>query len=158
MTHKRINIIGVGGGWLLVLEIAFFLSYHLRDALLSVVDGGNYQSSQLDHEHFLRPGNKAIVQAEMVHEQFPSLNVRAVPRFVAAETGPDTERFGDVIKDGGDRLRTIAYLLATDMTLRRTRDRTAEASQRHPIATGLKNVAATELRTLENDRTSTPSR
>lgn len=82
MTYEHFVFIGLGGGWRTVMDLAFFASHFMPKAQFLLVDGGRYDSRQLDHEHFLYPGNKARVQAEFLKREYPELTVTYIDRYV----------------------------------------------------------------------------
>ena len=91
---------GVGGGWRTPRDLAFFLSFFMRSALLRIVDGGIYESEQLDHECFHIPGNKARIQAEWIRRDFPDVNVEAVPSYVGPQSHPGVIAVDETFHDG----------------------------------------------------------
>lgn len=98
--YKRFLVLGVGGGWRTPLDLAFFLSYFMPESELVIVDGGTYQSRQLDHEHFAVPGNKARIQAEFVLREFPGLRVEAIKKYVGLAAGDQVIPVQELLQSG----------------------------------------------------------
>lgn len=114
IMYRHFVFIGLGGGWRTVLDIAFFASFFMPKALLRLIDGGSYDARQLDHEHFLFPGNKARVQADFIRREFPEVGVEHVPRYIGAETSDSVAPVDKMIPDG-----SVAFLLVDNNRTRR---------------------------------------
>ena len=114
MTYKEFVFLGLGGGWRTAFDMAVFTSYFMPEARLILVDGGTYDSRQLDHEHFLRTGNKAVVQAEFLNRECPEVNVDAVSKYVGTEDDALSVAVDGVVTEG-----SVVFVLVDNNRTRR---------------------------------------
>lgn len=93
----NIKIIGLGGiGSILSDKLLRFLKFSLKreSAVVTLIDGDEYEMKNMERQDFHNFGNKAQSKAEQLMSQFDGLVVNIVPEFV------DESNLKDLIKDG----------------------------------------------------------
>lgn len=90
---KRLVIIGLGsGGWILAYFASFFLNF-LKSCkwVISLVDGDVYDTKRnAAYQRFNRPGNKAMVQEQLLSQDFRKVDFQAIPEYVTEDNIAET--------------------------------------------------------------------
>lgn len=102
----RIVIVGVGGvgGWL-AMSMAAVVAYTdtIEDKTMYLIDGDDFEPKNLNRQHFMGAGNKALVRANEITQIYPQVDIVPIPAWIVAE-----EREKEKAEEGTD----IRYISA----------------------------------------------
>lgn len=110
-THRFV-VIGAGGiGSWLCPALARMLEFRAPGSGLVIVDGDNYEPKNLERQVFSQIGNKAVVLASDLGEEFEKTFIIPIGQWVVAETPEGTE----VDEDGNEIESSSMKIAAKDL-------------------------------------------
>lgn len=83
---KRFILVGAGGiGTWLAAGLVRLLEWKFPGSALIIVDGDNYEEKNKERQEFTKLGNKAVVKATELVNQFPNTTIIPVAKWVVAD-------------------------------------------------------------------------
>lgn len=93
----EIKVIGLGGiGGALLPYLCRYLQSEGERVRITLVDGDDFETKNLDRQSFETLGNKAKVKAQELAREFPGLSFRAIPEYVTESNIEEVVREGDI--------------------------------------------------------------
>jgi hypothetical protein len=97
LTERNIRLIGLGGiGGIVTRVLARFLNALTVPSTLYLIDGDTYEPRNRERMAFHTFGNKAVVMAQELAQEFEQLTVLPVPMYVSPENIAELITAGDL--------------------------------------------------------------